>query len=294
MSWVALVAGLVSGFCTALALYPLDFLETRQQLDGAATRAAGKPAPEVSLARQVVRVVRRHGISGLYRGVVPAVVGITINWGVYSFLYACFLVWTPQLWSASSPTGRTVWTDLLAGMATGVCTCWVVNPFWVVKVRLAQSSSAGALSCIRGVLAEGGLAGFWAGVVPSMFGCLEGALQFLLLEQAKALDIRSTLVWAVVGALARITGVTVCYPYQVTRTKMQSQPSRSGSAGKTHAAASGAGGEVGLLVATIGATFRTEGVAGFYAGLIPRLWREALGGALYTAVSYVVTNLLTT
>ena len=266
-------AGLVAGIVSAALLYPLENLETRQQLATTTkekvTAVVGKATTTWwSLARTVYL---QEGCAGFYRGALPAIVGTGVNWMLYSALYAQFVVWCP-LWYSSvvggvggggggvgggvDVMGRDIWTDFFAGCLTGMVTSLLVNPLWVLKVRLAAVESVGVVSTLRKMIREEGLLSLWSGSLVSMFGCLEGAIQFLLVEEAKR---RRTNGMVVVGSFARVLSVTLCYPYQSIRSIQQS--SRKGFVWS-----------------------RDFNMSSLYAGWLIKMFRELLFGGIFTMI----------
>ena len=224
---------------------------------------------------------------------------------VYTWLYAHLL----RIVAAAlhgKHGGRSVSSDLLAGCVCGCLTCWVVNPFWVIKIRLAErqrhSSStgkgvdsqakrrrggnAGVIGLMKNMYRnEGGVRAFYVGVFASMCGCVEGAVQFLLVEQSKLLlrqsdhglgaiageTVGDMAVFMLLGSLARLIGVSLCYPYQVVRSRMQMSKASNGSVGSTS------------ILGAVQRILDEDGVAGLYAGLSAKLIREAVyGGALHS------------
>ena len=226
-------------------------------------------------------------VAQLYRGACPAILGTGINWMIYSHLYEELLNRVP-MWMAVVG-GRTVVTDLVAGCVCGIVTCWCVNPLWVLKVRLLEDGGGGGgggggvceenrrlgktghtphtasmVEATLRIVRQEGVLTLWSGVVPSMFGCLEGALQFLIVEAAKrnaaTLGGESFsfvhLLW--VGAVARSVAVIVCYPYQSIRSMQQSKA---------------------------GFVWKRDGtVTTLYAGLSTKVVREFLTGGIFTCV----------
>ena len=126
---------------------------------------------------------------------------------------------------------------------------------------------------------------FYAGVFASMCGCVEGAVQFLLVEQSKlqlhflpndGASLAGMLLFMMIGSLARLAGVSLCYPYQVVRSRMQMSNMTSG-------------GECDSIAEVIGEIWKEDGVAGLYAGLSAKLAREAVyGGVLHGIFETVV------
>lgn len=281
-----LAAGACAGACAGLILYPLEMLETRMILKGSVS---------------ATRIVREEGFAGLFVGATPAVLGQGVNWMVYTWLYA-------QLLAAVSGFngGRSVAGDLLAGCLCGCITCWIVNPFWVTKIRLTEQRlgqqlesksadtqakhrrdvSIGVIKLVADMYRNEGISVFYNGVFASMCGCVEGAVQFLLVEQSKlhvidGLSVRggaaSMPLFLLIGSLARLTGVCICYPYQVVRSHMQTAtPSNKSEVDGSE--------NCNSIVYVVSNIWKSKGAAGLYAGLTAKLAREALYGGILHAI----------
>ena len=160
-------------------------------------------------------------------------------------------------------------TDHRTGALTAVCT----NPIWVIKTRMLSTSSKhpGAYTSVldgtRQIYRSKGFAGFYRGLVPSLFGVSHGAFQFMAYEQLKNYRALGTLggrkgltnadyLW--LSGLSKIFAGTLTYPYQVVRARLQTY-----DADKTYKSAR----DVVLQV------WRQEGWGGFYKGLGPNLLR---------------------
>lgn len=162
--------------------------------------------------------------------------------------------------------------DLLK-MTTGALTAVITNPIWVIKTRMLSTSSShpGAYSSIldgtRHIFETDGIAGFYRGLVPSLFGVSHGALQFMAYEQLKiyrgSSQLRrqqelSALDFLVLSGLAKIFAGSATYPYQVVRARLQAY-----DADKTYKSARD----------VLGQVWKQEGLSGFYKGLGPNLLR---------------------
>lgn len=161
----------------------------------------------------------------------------------------------------------------------------LTNPIWVIKTRMLSTSSRhpGAYTSIldgtRQIFRSDGLAGFYRGLVPSLFGVSHGALQFMAYERLKRYrgvggqerggggapsDERagkrelSNADYLLLSALAKIFAGASTYPYQVVRARLQTY-------------------EAGLLYTGVRDVVRQvwtqEGPWGFYKGLGPNLVR---------------------
>lgn len=163
-------------------------------------------------------------------------------------------------------------------MDTGALTALATNPIWVIKTRMLSTSSKhpGAYTSVldgtRQIFRSDGLAGFYRGLVPSLFGVSHGALQFMAYEQLKRYrgingsegvtggqkrDLSNT-DYLLLSALAKIFAGVLTYPYQVVRARLQTY-----EAGRTYKSARD----------VVQQVWRREGAGGFYKGLGPNIVR---------------------
>lgn len=122
-----------------------------------------------------------------------------------------------------------------------------------------------------------GIPGFYRGLLPALFGVSHGALQFMAYEQLKNLRSRSmrdtpiegskdadlgqrlgNIDFFVTSSLSKVFAGCVTYPYQVVRSRLQTYEAHLIYRGATDA---------------IIQIWSQEGLAGFYKGLGPNLFR---------------------
>lgn len=160
-------------------------------------------------------------------------------------------------------------------MNIGILTSIATNPIWVIKTRMLSSGSrspgaypsftSGALHILR----TEGLPGFYRGILPALFGVSHGALQFMAYEKLKvyragALDSSyagqqlGNVDFFILSSISKIFAGCVTYPYQVLRSRLQTYDSHLIYRGATDA---------------IAKIWAREGIAGFYKGLGPNLFR---------------------
>lgn len=146
------------------------------------------------------------------------------------------------------------------------------------------SRSPGAYSSfttgVKQILQTEGVAGFYRGLLPALFGVSHGALQFLAYEQLKIYRSKMTTIpttlssssgdstdqrrklgnldFFVISSLSKTFAGCVTYPYQVLRSRLQTYDA--------HLVYRGAGDAIAQIWAR-------EGLAGFYKGLGPNLFR---------------------
>lgn len=122
-----------------------------------------------------------------------------------------------------------------------------------------------------------GLAGFYRGLVPALFGVSHGALQFMAYERLKVFRFQSlqghdggkntspdatpklgNLDFLVLSGLSKVFAGCATYPYQVLRSRLQTYDARLVYRG---------------VIDVVAQIWMKEGIAGFYKGLGPNLFR---------------------
>lgn len=242
------ISGVTAGFVSVVALYPLDLIKTRLQAQqhGYLGLKHGLRAASVS------------GFTGLYRGVAPSILGSSIAWGMYFFIYAWIKarIISPQKEEMSK--AHTMSSHLLAALIAGLVTQVATNPIWVIKTNTQLQQNITVREIMRSIYRTRGIVGFWAGFVPSLCGIVQGSVQFMLYEQFKEQSLLESLVLTTLGAtvVSKTLSTSITYPYQVFRTRAQSITDRTWSLKQiTHA------------------VYKQHGVRGFYFGLSACLLR---------------------
>lgn len=208
---------------------------------------------------------------GLYRGVIPNIVGAGSSWGLYFLFYNAIKTWI-QNGNTSAPLGPT--NHLLAACEAGALTLAITNPLWVVKTRLClqfgskgvQQQYNGLLDALRKIYVGEGVRGYYKGFLPGLFGVSHGAIQFMVYEELKNgyNQYKGTVITTKLGTMEYLTFAAVSkliaagttYPYQVVRARLQNQ----------HYSYKGAGD-------CVRQTWKYEGWRGFYKGLGTNLLR---------------------
>ena len=213
--------------------------------------------------------MRSEGVTGLYQGVTPNIVGAGAAWGLYFFFYNAF---KSSLQGGNRNKQLSATSHLLAASSSGVITLTLTNPIWVVKTRLCLQPSVsgskyfGFIDALVKIGRQEGLRGLYAGFVPGLFGVSHGAVQFMAYEELKNSyhnyhnqDITTklgTIEYLSFAALSKFLAAFITYPYQVVRTRLQNTESRySGS------------------IDCVKKIYNLEGGIGFYKGLTPNLIR---------------------
>jgi solute carrier family 25 folate transporter 32 len=310
-----LLAGLAGGACSTVLLYPLDLVKVRLQVneDSASQKTSvDKKEPRRLSSMQMFRVIVRHeGIVGLYQGLVPAVVGSSVSWGGYFFVYEGMKREYRHvvLSSQKSRPLNSVENFTLACLA-GASMVAITNPVWLIKtrmqlqmkrtakeLRMRKEPYNGMLDAGRTIIREEGFWALYKGAGPALLLVSHGGVQFVVYEFLKkhfhvsrakrdASLKRSSVVerlqlstgYLTMGAVSKIIASTTTYPLQVIKSRMQqrSESVEVTSTGGLRVVERHYGG----LVDTTWKIFQKEGIAGFFKGCIPNALRVAPGAAL--------------
>ncbi|KAH8933576.1 hypothetical protein BDL97_18G037100 [Sphagnum fallax] len=287
--WENAAAGAVAGLATVVALHPLDIVRTRFQVhDGRQTTTIPKYKHTVHALYTIAKV---EGLRGLYAGLFPAVLGSSLSWGLYFFLYSNIKERNQRL------VGRDLGPalHLLSGAEAGSIVCVLTNPVWLVKTRLqlqghghgTRQPYTGFYDALRSILKEEGWCGLYKGLGPGLVLVSHGALQFMAYEEGRKLliayrsqkstdqlmntkgeELLTSQDFAVLGASSKLFAVFLTYPYQVIRSRLQQRPNAEGFfkyRNTWHAFED---------------AVRYEGFRGLYKGIIPNLLRVVPSSSL--------------
>ncbi|KAG2182116.1 hypothetical protein INT43_007043 [Umbelopsis isabellina] len=279
------LAGFGAGLVSTVILHPLDVIKIRFQVD---ERKKSEQRPLIGgTVRSFKKIVRNEGVwRGLYRGVTPNIAGATASWSLYFWWYSLI-----KKHMTKNEEGKlSPFQHLTASAEAGAITAVFTNPLWVIKTRMCTTTRytpnayTGLLNGLRRLATEEGIAGLYRGMVPALFGVSHGAIQFMAYEEMKKWrkDIRekeglagldaerlSTAEYLVMAATSKVTATVATYPYQVLRSRFQSQTTQDKYKG---------------VMDCVRQIYRAEGYVGFYKGLSPNIIRVLPG----TCITFVV------
>jgi len=301
-----LVAGVSGGLLSVLMTHPLELVKVRFQVDDFKKSSKSVQQPWYRPSYKGVTdafstIYREGGVRGLYGGVTPNLIGAGSAWGLY------FLVFNGlKSRQIEKDAGQTLTSGrdltlgehfVLAGQ-TGLVTLTLTNPIWVAKTRLclqyeknlsASTSSStpkvkpsnshkGMGEVLLHLWKSEGLKGLYRGYLPVIVGISHGVVQFVSYEELKKHHCRSigvapnsklgTKEYLLFSSISKLLAAGLTYPYQVVRSRLQEQHRRYRG--------------VNDVILSIS---RTEGMSGFYKGLLPCLLRVVPATAI-TFVTY--------
>lgn len=261
-------AGALAGGFTNGLLHPLDTLKTLRQADGSRYR---------NTAAAAKALVRQRGVSGLYGGIVPAVLGAmpssAMYFGTYDFVKDGLTALSADLRARTD--GRVCLPRAVvhasAAAAGNVASSLIFIPKELIKQRsqLAGAAGFGFFGVARTVVREEGIAGLYAGYRATVARNVPSAmLRFVAFEELKvALDVRKhpeALLLA--GGAAGVVASAATTPLDVIKTRFA-----TGKIPRT----------VGVSSA-LAKVWREEGARALWAGAQPRM----LWSAIFTGVGF--------
>ncbi len=272
----SLFSGGIAGTIASCITNPLEVVKTQLQSSMTSTAMHGELASAnghpITVAQ---RILKAEGVKGFWKGLKPTLFGIIPARSIYFYSYEQS---KRALGEWLLPEGS-VGNALVSGFMAGICSNTITNPIWMVKTRyqLLADHTAGQKAytsygdAISTIFKEEGIGGFYRGLTASYWGCLEGAVQFLLYEQFKTnliqrqneerranglpeTDRLPKATYFFSAAFAKGFATIITYPHEVARTRIREQ------------ARSGVFKYKGMWQ-TIGLIGREEGRKGLYAGM---------------------------
>ncbi|GAA5836390.1 hypothetical protein JCM3766R1_003506 [Sporobolomyces carnicolor] len=309
------LAGVTAGLVSTVCMQPLDLLKVQLQVStttaAATARSRGGGGAFVQI-RDGLRSIARNdgGLRGWYRGIGPNLVGNASSWGFYFLWYTDF---KKRMVNGDESKKLNAGQHLVASASSGIVTAVLTNPLWVVKTRMYTTSRSspraytGVLNGLYRLFREEGFRGGAKGMTLALVGVSNGAIQFMTYEELKKwrvelrrkriggdttttrsdqdLNKLSNLEYILMSGSAKLVAISITYPYQVIRSRIQYQPQMSSSS-------LAPGGESGggvvkpytSIANVVSRTWRHEGVRGFYRGIATNAVRILPG----TCVTFVV------
>ncbi|KAA3479616.1 folate transporter 1, chloroplastic isoform X2 [Gossypium australe] len=293
--WETATAGAVAGFATVAAMYPLDIVRTRFQVNDG--RVTNFPAYK-NTAHAIFTITRLEGLKGLYAGFFPAVLGSTVSWGLYFFFYGRAKQRYSKNREEKLSSGHHLASAAEAGALVSLCT----NPIWLIKTRLQLQNPlhqsrrySGIYDALRTILREEGWTALYKGLGPGLLMVSHGAIQFTAYEELRrimvdykekkqksegACNLLNSFDYALLGGSSKIAAILITYPFQVIRTRAQQRPSKEGIPRYMNS------------WHVVKETARFEGIRGFYKGITPNLLKNVPASSITFIVYENVLKLL--
>ncbi|NXY14649.1 SAMC protein, partial [Atrichornis clamosus] len=246
-----LKAGGVAGVCVDLIVFPLDTVKTRLQSPQGFRKAGG--------------------FRGIYAGVPSTAIGSFPNAAAFFITYENVKSVLPH----GSSSYLSPATHMVAASLGEVVACLIRVPSEVVKQRAQVSPSSSTLRILSHTLYHEGIQGLYRGYKSTVLREIPFSLvQFPLWESLKDLwswkqgHVVDSWQSAVCGAFAGGFAAAVTTPLDVAKTRIMLAKTGSSSAR-------------GNVLAALGGIWRTQGLSGLFAGVVPRMAAISLGGFIF-------------
>ncbi|ODQ68553.1 mitochondrial carrier [Nadsonia fulvescens var. elongata DSM 6958] len=253
VSTIYAVSGAMAGMISGVAVCPFDVAKTKLQAQGglialnlnssnptlaAEARAAAHQPKYHGIVGTLKTIVAEDGPRGLYKGLVPIMLGYLPTWMVYFSAYES----TKNHLNRIESLGQYAFVShMLAAITAGSLSTISTNPIWVVKTRLMSQGPntpwqyKGTLDAIRTMYRREGIWVFYSGLGPALLGLVHVAIQFPLYERFKKIlecdkpgnndlgknNMIPNLIMA--SSLSKMCASSITYPHEVIRTRMQIQ-----------------------------------------------------------------------
>ncbi|EXJ91309.1 hypothetical protein A1O1_04419 [Capronia coronata CBS 617.96] len=312
------VAGSAGAAISSAALYPIDLIITRLQIQRQLRKDQSQPAADEykSFADAVEKIYNNEGgVAGLYTGLLQAtgktIADSFIFFLTYSFLRDRRLAVRGN--AKSLPTIEELGVGFVAGSLTKLATAPIAN---IVTRKQAAALLAArdpdrgpfqvpsAQQIARDIYDEKGLAGFWSGYSASLVLTLNPSITFCLFETLKKVFLPHhrrahppASVTFFLSAFSKACASSVTYPFSLAKTRLQAGTKREESdeqkvtgadieSERTRKAARA------TIFSTVMTIAQTEGAGALYEGLYVEILRSFFSHGITMLVKQVIQRFL--
>mmetsp|Transcript_31353 Transcript_31353/g.43498 ORF Transcript_31353/g.43498 Transcript_31353/m.43498 type:complete len:318 (-) Transcript_31353:12-965(-) len=287
-----MLAGAVAGMTEHVAMFPVDTVKTRMQVDPRLLQSHGV-GQYSTVGRAVAEILKQEGARGMYRGVGAMALGAGPAHAVY---FACY----EKVKRVLNGGGGAI-HPLAAGTAGATATIVsdaVALPMDVVKQRLQLPKGSGYLgvwNCVTRILKEEGFHAFFRSYPTTLLMNIPyTAIHFSVYESAKEMlggdseELEESF-WTHLGAggLAGASAAAATTPLDVVKTRMQTEcafrtPDAlcTKSLEKCVVGGSLVGNEHPTIIKCMKNISAMEGPRGLIKGLVPRIMFHAPAAAI--------------
>jgi solute carrier family 25 phosphate transporter 23/24/25/41 len=186
-----LIAGSAAGAISQTVIYPLEITKTRL--------AVSMPGEYRGILHCIATIIRVDGVSALFRGLLPSVVGVIPYAGVDFAVYSSLRDVYTQRYPDKHPGVLTVF---MCGALSSTCGQVVAYPLQLVRTRLQTQGMAGRPMLYKGMSDAfykiwkcDGLLGFYSGILPNFMKAIPAvSISYIVYEQvSRGLGISSGL-----------------------------------------------------------------------------------------------------
>ncbi|KAG6832274.1 hypothetical protein H0H92_003507 [Tricholoma furcatifolium] len=229
------VAGGVGGVCAVLVGHPFDLTKTRLQTAG--------PGVYTGALDVVKKTLARDGVSGMYRGIVPPLLGVTpifaVSFWAYDASKNLILTLTPHRTNQTLSTAELATAGFLSAVPTTLITAPVERAKVVLQIQgqgkeaVGEKKYKGVVDVVRHLYREGGVRSIFRGTGATLArDCPGSAAYFAAYEVTKRaltpagsspseLNLGAIIV---AGGTAGIAMWALAIPPDVLKSRIQSAP----------------------------------------------------------------------
>ncbi|TFL03769.1 mitochondrial carrier domain-containing protein [Pterulicium gracile] len=297
----AALAGALGGCFSTAVVYPLDVAKTRIQ---ALPDSKGKQKADMSMLSVLLRVQRKEGVAGWYRGFWATMLNTFSQQYAYFFVYSFVRGSYMKRLLAKAPPGSkapviSTAMELILGAIAGALAQIFTIPVSVIATRqqlgslkqdsipplvptsISTKDDQSFLGVAREIIREDGAAGLWAGLRPGLVLTANPAITYGVFERLKnvLLQLRSTTrltpgMSFLIGSLSKTLATVVTYPYIMAKVRIQTRTGDVADEGvgapKRHAGA----------LEILARVHQRDGFAGWYKGMQAQITKAVLSQAL--------------
>lgn len=265
--------GGLTGFLEAIICYPTEFIKTQLQLQS-------KTNPEFTgMADCATKTMKVHGVTGLYRGALPLILGSSgkqaARWTGYEMGCNYF---------KDEKGNLTVPQRMLAGAGGGVSEAILaVTPIETLKTRVTDDMRrgtgkyTGSFDAVIKIIKSDGPSGLYMGLVPTIAKqatnqAVRFPVQFYCMQLMTGGDKQyaaNPLYNGAAGAVAGGVSVLLTMPQDTIKTRMQGEEAKKLYKGTLDCAKQ---------------ILKNDGIGFFYSGTWPRMIRVSLDVAITFAI----------
>ena len=249
------LSGALAGFVSRTATAPADRVKVLMQAGN-----RGSSGSSASIRATAAKIYKEGGLQSFWRGNGANVVKIMPE-SAFKFYFNDFF----KARIVADPDNVAQHERLVAGSLAGIASQSTIYPMEMVKTRLAVSEAgtyAGIVDCARSIVRTEGAGALYKGLAASNIGIIPYAgvdlgMYGMLKEHFRKRHPDTEPKWYeffAIGCVSSFSGVTVAYPLQLIRTKLQSSglPGRPAYSGLLH---------------VVNDVLQRDGIRGFYRGI---------------------------
>ncbi|KAI5801172.1 mitochondrial carrier domain-containing protein [Geopyxis carbonaria] len=244
--WGFAIAGATGAVLANAAVYPLDIVKTKLQVQ--VSKSAKKPTPAESAILTadvlipdeverydgtmdaIIKIMAKSGWGGLYAGMAGSLIGVASTNFAYFYWYTIVRTFYQK---RTGSTALSTATELSLGAISGALAQLFTIPVAVVTTRQQtrphNAPHLGLLETAKEVLAEDGITGLWRGLKASLVLVVNPAITYgsyqrfreLLFSNRQRLTMGESFL---LGALSKAVATCATQPLIVAKVGLQSRP----------------------------------------------------------------------